>query len=80
MWATITEGFLCFHLDCAQCCYHALWHRAADWQSPRSQVGTTGEAFVCRATGGESPSHSPALATSHLHASIPGPTQGKKAL
>lgn len=20
MWAAIIEGFLCFHLDCAQCC------------------------------------------------------------
>lgn len=70
----------CFHLDRAQCRYHALWHRAVDWQSPRSQVGPTGEAFVYRAAGGESPTHSPAPAPSYPHTSIPGPSQGKEVL
>ena len=70
----------CFHTDCAECSNHALWHGAADGQSTRSQVGSTGEESRDRVTGGEPASHCPGPAHGHKNSGLPGPPQGKMVL
>lgn len=63
----------CFPSDCAERCDVALWHRAADRQPPRGEVGSAREVTGHRAPGREPALHCPAPPQGDPHSGLPGP-------